>query len=109
MRNRCNAALQLAVLMEDLKRYPKRPISIGPRLSVAPDPADAHFNLALLCDAQGLRQESGATPERISQARARRSVASSADRHQQHLSKQTVINAPRRVSCVSFERRSTPL
>jgi tetratricopeptide (TPR) repeat protein len=44
-------------LTEDLKRQREAAELYRAALRIAPDLADAHFNLALLCDAQGLRQE----------------------------------------------------
>ena len=51
------AEKRLAVLTEDLERHREAADLYRAALNVAPDLADAHFNLALLCDAQGLGQE----------------------------------------------------
>ena len=47
----------LAVLEEDLGRAAEAADHYRAALDAAPDFADAHFNLARLCEAQGRRQE----------------------------------------------------
>ncbi|MDQ6621115.1 MAG: tetratricopeptide repeat protein [Pseudomonadota bacterium] len=47
----------LAVVLEDLHRHEDAANTYRAALKEAPDMADAHYNLALLCEAQGLRQE----------------------------------------------------
>ncbi len=47
----------LAVLLEDLHRTDEAVAAYRAALAAAPDLADAHFNLARLCEARGLTQE----------------------------------------------------
>jgi len=47
----------LAVALEDLHRHDDAANTYRAALERAPDMADAHYNLALLCEARGLRQE----------------------------------------------------
>ena len=47
----------LGVLLEDLDRPRDAAHAYRAALDAAPDLADAHFNLARLCEAQGLRRE----------------------------------------------------
>jgi tetratricopeptide (TPR) repeat protein len=47
----------LAVLLEDLHRADEAAAAYRAALAAAPDLADAHFNLARLCEARGLKQD----------------------------------------------------
>jgi tetratricopeptide (TPR) repeat protein len=47
----------LAVLLEDMQRIDDAAGAYRAALAAAPDLADAHFNLARLCEARGLRQD----------------------------------------------------
>jgi tetratricopeptide (TPR) repeat protein len=46
-----------AVLMEDLARTEEARAAYRAALRESPDLADAHYNLALLCESEGLRKE----------------------------------------------------
>jgi tetratricopeptide (TPR) repeat protein len=47
----------LAVLLEDMHRAEDAATTYRAALAAAPDLADAHFNLARLCEARGLKQD----------------------------------------------------
>jgi tetratricopeptide (TPR) repeat protein len=47
----------LGVLLEDMDRSDDAAAAYRAALAVTPDLADAHFNLARLCEARGLRQD----------------------------------------------------